>query len=76
MKLAEEDLKLRGPGELYGVKQHGHFGTKIADFSDLSNVENARDAANSLLNRDPTLKSFPLLQQKVSQYTIQSISED
>jgi ATP-dependent DNA helicase RecG len=51
MKLAEVDLKFRGPGQRFGTSQHGRWDLKIADFSDLELIEKARNAANS----------FPLL---------------
>jgi ATP-dependent DNA helicase RecG len=56
--LAEEDLKLRGPGEVLGRKQSGLPDTRFVRFevhSDL--VAIARDDARVLLSRDPELKT-------------------
>lgn len=56
--IAEEDLKLRGEGELMGTKQSGTPGFRVARLdvhSDL--LEIARDDARVLLQRDPDLKS-------------------
>ncbi|WP_312794414.1 ATP-dependent DNA helicase RecG [Tianweitania sp.] len=56
--IAEEDLKLRGEGELMGTKQSGTPGFRVARLdvhSDL--LEIARDDARLLLQRDPDLKS-------------------
>ena len=41
--LAEVDLELRGPGEVYGLRQSGLPDLKIADFTDLETVEEIRE---------------------------------
>ena len=53
--IAEEDLKIRGTGELLGVAQHGLDTTfKVADLiRDLSLMSTAREAAEGLLEADP-----------------------
>ncbi|MDH7600918.1 MAG: ATP-dependent DNA helicase RecG [Armatimonadota bacterium] len=54
--IAEEDLKLRGPGEFYGTKQSGMIGMKIADiFRDVPVLELARKEAFELIEKDPQL---------------------
>jgi len=50
MELAEIDLRLRGPGEIYGTKQHGFPDLKIASFADLDLIEQTRRAAEQILN--------------------------
>ncbi len=65
LKLAELDLKIRGSGEIFGVKQSGRFEFKIASFSDLELVEKTRSAAGKLLDNNPTLDKYPLLQAKL-----------
>lgn len=47
-QLAELDLKLRGPGEVYGTHQHGFPELKIASFSDLTLIKQAREAAEEI----------------------------
>lgn len=55
-KIAEEDLRLRGPGEMAGVKQHGDLDFKIADLvQDGVLLEVSRQAAAELIERDPKL---------------------
>ncbi len=54
--IAEEDLKLRGPGEFYGTKQSGMPDFKIADIlRDVPILEMAREEAFALIERDPNL---------------------
>lgn len=43
-QLAELDLKLRGPGEMFGTKQHGFSGLRIARFTDTDLLEEVRQA--------------------------------
>jgi ATP-dependent DNA helicase RecG len=53
--LAEEDLKLRGPGEFFGTRQSGLPDLRVAKIGDLRVLEQARRAALELFNRDPDL---------------------
>lgn len=56
--LAEEDLKLRGPGEFLGVKQSGLPEFKIADIiRDRKALECARREAELIMSKDPELHS-------------------
>jgi ATP-dependent DNA helicase RecG len=56
-RLAEEDLKLRGPGEFFGTRQSGLPDLKIAKLSDVHILEQARQVAQELFERDPELKA-------------------
>ena len=49
LELAELDLKLRGPGEIYGIAQHGYPELKVANYNDLPLIKKARSAAEVLL---------------------------
>lgn len=55
-KIADEDLKLRGPGDFLGSRQHGLPDMKIADiFADRETLHLAGKEAEELIKRDPTL---------------------
>ncbi len=65
-RIAEEDLKLRGPGDFFGDRQHGLPEFRIADLSaDAGLLQQARQAAEELLDQDPTLEHNPLLLEKI-----------
>lgn len=56
--IAEEDLKLRGPGEFYGTKQSGMPELTIADiFRDIPILEIARKEAFAIIEKDPGLSN-------------------
>ena len=59
-KIAETDLKLRGPGDAEGTRQSGLLDLKLADLSkDAALVQRSRDIAIRLLNDDPDLVHHP-----------------
>jgi ATP-dependent DNA helicase RecG len=55
-QLAEEDLKLRGPGEFFGTRQSGLPDLRMARLSDVALLELARTEAIKLFEKDPGLK--------------------
>lgn len=65
--IAEEDLKLRGPGEVYGVAQSGFGDLKVASLLDYATIRKARLEAERLLKKDQELKEYPILRAKVEQ---------
>lgn len=55
--IAEEDLKMRGPGDIMGTQQSGLLDLKIADLAkDGQIVQQAKEAASKILKIDPNLK--------------------
>lgn len=65
-KLAEIDLELRGPGEVYGLRQSGIPDLKMASLSNHELLKLARDEAEEILRVDPNLENFPELAYKAS----------
>ena len=56
-KIAEVDLRLRGPGDIMGTQQSGLLNLKLSDLSrDAQIVQLARDKARELLELDPTFE--------------------
>lgn len=65
-ELAEIDLKMRGSGEIFGLRQSGFVNLKVADLADRKIVSEAQNEAKELLSFDSSLKKFPLLSQKLN----------
>jgi ATP-dependent DNA helicase RecG len=68
-RIAEEDLRLRGPGDMLGTKQSGMMDFEIADLvQDSAQLEIARQAAQKVLAKDPSLTDpqHALLRKKVA----------
>ena len=72
-KIAEEDLRLRGPGDFFGQRQHGLPGLKIADIGcDTHLLKEAQDAAESLLAKDPDLATCPATAERIAELFTQA----
>lgn len=57
-KISETDLKLRGPGEFFGTRQHGLPSLRIANlYRDMAVLKNAQKAAQELIKKDPELEA-------------------
>ena len=59
-EIADMDLKLRGPGDFFGNRQHGLPQLDIADFSDTETLAQSQEAAEALLKRSPDLSDASL----------------
>ena len=66
IRIAEEDLVLRGPGDFFGLRQHGLPQMQVADLAaDSRLLARTQEAAELLLRQDPTLESCPALARRV-----------
>ena len=65
-KLAELDLRLRGPGAIYGTMQHGALDLRVANLTDIKLIAAARNAAQEFIELGEQLKKYPHLAQRVT----------
>lgn len=65
-KLAEMDLELRGPGAIYGSRQHGKLDLSVANITDIKLIKKAREAANKFIKEKEELSSYPELELRVN----------
>ncbi len=64
--LAQKDLELRGPGSIYGVRQHGLLDLRMANLADTKFIAHVREVAQAFLAKD-NLAIYPNLLKKVNQ---------
>jgi ATP-dependent DNA helicase RecG len=74
--LADVDLRLRGPGEVFGTRQHGMPHFKIASFTDMGTINDTQAALERLTRDDPGLAQYPLLRELVKTAIIETVSKD
>lgn len=66
--LAEVDLKLRGPGEIYGHAQHGALNLQVANLADTKMIKRATRAAESFVKSGQNLLQYGELASRVKHY--------
>lgn len=66
--LAEVDMRLRGPGEIYGKAQHGALNLQIATLSDTKLIARAQAAAKKFVASGQSLLQYKQLAAQVEQY--------
>lgn len=66
--LAEVDLKLRGPGEIYGSLQHGALDLRIASLSDTKLIARAQADAEKFLQNEQNMLEYKELMAGISKY--------
>ena len=66
--LAEVDLKMRGPGEIYGALQHGVMDLRIASLSDTKLIAKAQKDAGEFLKLGPDMLKYKELMAGISKY--------
>jgi len=67
-ELAEKDLQIRGPGEFYGTRQWGLPDLSFGALSDMALVKAVRQESQKLIQKDPELKNYPLLKEKLKEF--------
>lgn len=73
-QLAELDLKLRGPGDMYGTKQSGFIDLKIATLEDEHLIRASHQYAATIIDKDPELRHYPAILSRLNRL-IKKISE-
>lgn len=66
--LAEVDLKLRGPGEIYGRAQHGALNLQIATLADTKLIARAQKSAKEFIKSGESITGYPVLAREVGRY--------
>ena len=70
-ELAEQDLKIRGPGEFFGTQQWGLPDLSMASLSDVALIKSVRQQAQKLIQKDPELKNCLMLTEKLKKSQMQ-----
>lgn len=66
--LAEVDLKIRGPGEIYGAMQHGELNLQVANLSDTRLIAQASQHAGKFAKNPQDLQNYPELASRIKKY--------
>ncbi len=66
IKLAQMDLEMRGPGEIYGLQQHGFPELQASSLLDYPLIKKTRQEAQELLTVDPELKKHNILKEIIA----------
>ncbi len=67
-ELAEKDLEIRGPGELLGKEQSGLPDLMMRSLKNAALIKEARREAEKIIAKDPPLKQYPLLQNRLLKF--------
>ncbi|MCI7107872.1 MAG: ATP-dependent DNA helicase RecG [Lachnospiraceae bacterium] len=76
--IASEDLKLRGPGDFFGIRQSGELAFQLADiYQDAEILQCASEAVKNILDNDPDLKAEEnkILQNRMKQFIEKQIGK-
>ncbi len=66
-ELAEKDLEIRGPGDIFGIRQWGVSNTVLTAITNPKIVREVRKEAVDVIKKDPFLKKFPALQKSLAE---------
>ncbi|MFH0773326.1 MAG: ATP-dependent DNA helicase RecG, partial [bacterium] len=75
MRLAEYDLEERGPGNIFGLEQHGFMEMRFASFSDSLLIQKTQHAVHSFLKEDSSINST-LVIKRLYKFQIDKIAKD
>jgi ATP-dependent DNA helicase RecG len=64
-KLAEKDLELRGPGEVYGTEQSGMMHLRLVKLTDQTIIKKSREVAKELA---PEIQNYPNILKRVKKW--------
>ena len=67
-ELAEEDLKIRGPGQFLGESQTGLPDVAMEALQNVSLIKSSRELAEGILKKDRTLKKYPALYERLEEF--------
>lgn len=76
LALAEYDLKHRGPGEVFGLRQHGFINLKIAQLTDFKLIDQTKKAVSYLFDRYSDLNQFNDLNCRLKDFENEFVSRD
>jgi len=62
------DLKLRGPGDFFGIKQWGVPDFAISSLKNEDTVEEIKETAEEILKKDPELENYPILKKRLDAF--------
>lgn len=74
-KLAEKDLEIRGPGNIYGIKQSGYIDLKIASLSDYALIEKTKKAVEYFVAHKK-ISDFKALKKRLKKTQVGEVSSD
>ncbi len=73
--LAEQDMKIRGPGTFFGTAQSGLPDLAMEALTDIELTKKVSAVAHELMNEDASLQKWPVLRQRVNQFRAQVHTE-
>ncbi|MDO8609555.1 MAG: ATP-dependent DNA helicase RecG [bacterium] len=73
--LAEYDLKIRGPGNIFGKEQHGYVALKIASLADFDLIEKSKKAVQYYIDHYSSIENKNL-KERIQQQKVQQIAQD
>lgn len=75
LAIAEYDFRLRGPGEVFGMRQHGYADLKLADLTNVKLLESVKNAVKYFTN-SCNLDKFVKVKERVEELRVHQISRD